>query len=231
MKILIISPCTATQKYRRLPNQLKPTDFQSSDPNHLPMRIKELSDYKAPAADMYKGRGHILLMDGLRSVREHNQSGKTTIDLHIISTGFGLINERKDIVPYNVPNGESDILCGSGREKLNANIKKLVKNYDLVFFLLGGKYVKALQLPIQGTDLVTQIFLLGKTDRKMIIELELPNYHCILAGEILRKQLHTTYNDMKGLVFKRLCKKIYNNGIQVFEDIKNDPQLILDIIQ
>ncbi len=91
MKILVISPCSATQKHGKIPNKLKLEDFRSTD--RLCSRIKELSDYKEPAAEMYEGKEHKLLMEGINGVKEHNGYGKVTIDWKIISTGFGLIDE------------------------------------------------------------------------------------------------------------------------------------------
>ena len=85
--------------------------------NHLPHRIEELNEYKESAISLYQGREHKLIRDGIESVRNTPNYGESTVDLNIISTGFGLICENKRIVPYEVSNKESHILKGNGSEK------------------------------------------------------------------------------------------------------------------
>ena len=230
MKILVISPCTVTQKHSKLPNKLRLADFQSLDRRHLPRRIEGLSEYKEPAAEMYKGREHKLLMEGIKSVREHNQYGKIAINWHIISTGYGLISECKDIVPYDVENSKSPILKDG--KKLNKNIEKIIKNFDLVFFLLGKKYVKALrllQLPFRVPETVVQIFVTYKRTKgySHLIPKNLPNCNVV---ELNFNEFKSGYT-AKGYVFKKLCEAACSQGFQVFKDVKDDPQLILDIVQ
>lgn len=223
MKILVISSCSSTQKHNKLPNRLGPEDFTSSD--RLVWRMKELSNYKEPAAEMYEGRGHEEIMKGLRKIRRCY--GREIVDLSIVSTGYGLINECCVIVPYDVPNSMSPILNGDGRVKLHQDVETLIKDYELVFFFLGEKYVRALQLPFEVPDSITQIFLLGDTHRKLIPDL--PNTRFVSAGEPLRDELNTTHTALKGVVFKKICERVCCDGLQVFEQIMGNPQLIPDI--
>ena len=200
MKILVISPCSARQKKESL-----------------------------SASELYTGSEHKLVMAGLGKVRKHAKYGDTTIDSYIVSTKHGLISEDYVVAPYNVCDSKNYILKGSGTKKLNEDIENLIKNFDLVFFLLGGDYVKALQLPFEVADSVTQIFLLGDTHRNLIPRL--PNIHFVPAGKPLADKLRATTRTLKGLMFKTLCEAACSQGFQVFEDVKQNPQRLIEIVQ
>ncbi|MXV76360.1 hypothetical protein F4Z99_19075 [Candidatus Poribacteria bacterium] len=225
MKMLVISPCSSTQKHSELPNRLEPADFTSSE--RLARRIKELDKYKEPAAEMYEGREHEEIMEGLRKIR--NCYGREVVDLSIISTGYGLIDECCTIVPYDVPNNTSPVLNGVGRGKLHQDVEKLIKDYDLVFFLLGETYVRALQLPFNVPDTVTQVFLIftRTTGYRSLIPECLQNCEAI---ELHAHEFRSGYT-AKGLVFKKLCEAACRDGFQVFEQVKQDPQRLLEIVR
>ena len=200
MKILVISPCSSTQKDRR-----------------------------APAIELYEGREHKKVRAGLREVRKHSQNAETTVDLYIISTKHGLIKEDRVIDPYDVPNNASPVLNGEGRSKLHQDVEKLIKDYDLVFFLLGATYIKALQLPFNVPDTVTQVFLIftrTKGYRNLI-----PKYlqNCEVV-ELHACEFKNGYI-AKGLVFRKLCEVTCRDGFGVFEQIQGDPQLLLEIVR
>ncbi len=201
MKILVISPCSESQ-------------------NKKPM----------PAAELYRGPEHQKIKAGLGEVRKHPQYGGITIKWYIISTKHGLVKDDKVLAPYNVPNSKSPIL--EDGKKLNEDISKLIKDYDLVFFVLGKAYVEALQLPFQDADSVTQIFLIyTKTEgyRHLIPE-NLPNSNCY-AVELKFDDGFRDIRRTKGSAFKRLCEAACHDGFEVFEKVKENPQLILDIVQ
>lgn len=225
MKILVITSCTSWKKYK-LANQLQPEDFLSDE--RLTARSAELKAFETSAAEMYTGQQHRHLMAGLKEVRKVH--GSTSVDLHIISAGYGLLAEDDLIVPYNVTFSglnNSDLLVDSKRLQLHERVETLIKSYELIFFLLGEKYVRALQLPFKVSDSVTQIFLLGDTHKKLIPDL--PNVHFVSAGEPLRDELNTTQTALKGLVFEKICGRVCRDGLQVFDKIMQKPQLIPDI--
>ena len=199
MKILVISPCSSTQNDRR-----------------------------APAIELYEGSEHNKVRAGLKKVRKQDQYGKTTVDLYIISTKHGLIKEDCVIDPYDVPNNISPVLNGEGRDKLHQDVGKLIKDYDLVFFLLGGTYVKALQPPFNDVpNAVTQVFLIftrTKGYRNLIPE-SLQNCEAV---ELHASEFRSGYT-AKGLVFNKLCEAVCSQGFQLFKEVKQDPQRLLEI--
>ncbi len=222
MPILVITSCTGRKKYKP-PNQLNYEDFAS--PERLQQRTAELKDFKVPATEMYTGQQHHYLRAGLEEVRKAYRSA--VIDLHIISAGYGLLAEDDVIVPYNVTFSglnKSDLLTRSNSLQLHKHVETLIAGYDLVFFLLGREYVQALQLPFEVPETVTQIFLLGTGYRKLIPDS--PNVHFVPTGSDLARELGVMGVALKGFVFKRLCDAVCCEGLQSFEKVRQNPQLI-----
>ena len=198
MKVLVITSCTSRKR-----------------------------DCEAPAAEMYTGAQHTLLMEGLKQVWK--VYGKQPIDLAIISAKYGLLSEHDVIVPYNVTfQGlkKKEILARSDRLQLHERTKALIERYDLIFFLLGKEYIQALRLPFEISATVTQIFLLGTGYRKLIPDS--PNTHFVPVGSDLARELGVMGIALKGHVFKQLCRVVCRDGFQVFEKIKQNPRQILD---
>lgn len=207
MKILVISSCTS----------------------------KKLN-HNAPAAKMYTGQQHTLLMEGIAQVR--TRYGQSSLDVAIISAEYGLLNENDVIAPYNVTFQKmktAEILERSHRLQLHERVAALIARYDVVFFLLGKKYVQALQLPFgksgakeQVPEKVTQIFLLGAGYRRFIPEA--PNVHFVPAGSALSRTLEVMGVALKGFVFKKVCEAVCREGLNLFEEIRQNPQIIRDIV-
>ena len=226
MKILVITSCTSRKKYKTA-SQLQPEDFIST--GRLEARSAELKSYEKSATDMYTGQQHLHLKAGLEQLRTYYK--EAVVNLHIISAGYGLLNESDNIVPYNATfKGlkPTELLTRSNSLQLHERVETLIAKYDLVLFLLGAEYVRALQLPFEVPDTVTQIFMIGTGSRKLIPDL--PNTHFVPTGESLRRNLQTTFTTLKGLVFERLCAYVCCEGLQVFEEIRRNPQRILDVV-
>lgn len=228
MRILVITSCTGRKKHKPL-NQFKYEDFASSE--RLRQRTAELKDYKDSAAEMYTGEQHRYLMAGLKRLRK--VYGQTVADLHIISAGYGLLSENDVIVPYNVTFQKlkkKEILERSNNLQIHEQVEALIEGYDLVFYLLGKEYVQALQLPFKIPDTVTQIFLAAPSWKDVFSKF-LPDVHVVCAGRDLADQIDgaTGYN-LKGLVFKGLCDAAYRDGLYVFEQIRRNPRLLIEIV-
>ena len=228
MKILVISSCTASQKHNKLPNRLAPTDFRSCD--RFARRSEELHKYKEPSAEMYEGTNHKLLMEGLMEVRGHNQYGKVTIDLYIISTGYGLICERDIIVPYNVES--KDAVWKRIPDFVYKKALDVINDYDLVFFLLG-KDVEALRLrqhPFPDRDMANWVFILAPSYFNKLPS-TLPSNRVVEAGNNLACELSGAYRyNLRGFIFQKLCAAVCREGFHVFEQIKENPQQLLEIV-
>ena len=243
MKILVLSPYTTGQKYKP-ENLLRGGDCNS--PKKLKARIKELSgynaegwyhesrDYTAPAGEMFTGPLNTQLREGLKQIREHDQYGETTLDLYFpwyfcrVDGKDYLVNENDIIVPFDTaPLHELEVL-EFGESGIPERMVALIENYDLVFSLLRQDDILSLQRVFEVERAVTLIFLLAKSHKHVVNE-NLPNLHVVETGSALQKSLRTTNWALKGVVLRRLCEAACRDGFHVFEQVKQDPQQLLEI--
>lgn len=207
-KILVITSCTGKKKFNP-PNKLFIDDFR--DINTLKQRESELEEYKCKAIDMYTGMQHINLVEGLNIIRDVFKD--IIIDVNIISAGYGLLKENDIVVPYEVTfNNMKSTELNEWSNYLNVHNDTIesMKGYDIVIFLLGGKYLKALQLPLENNENQRVIFLETKQE-------DATSFSYGLVG-------------LKGYLMKLLFKHITENGIEIFDDIYNNPKAITDIL-
>ena len=158
MKVLTITTCTAEQLHEPS-NLLQQRDFATT--GLLRMRSRRLEEFETPAAQMYRGNGHLHLMNGVTDLR--HTFGQGIVDVYIISPGYGLLNEHDPIVPYNYTfevQGQETIQQRSRRLRIHEKIECLLSSYDLVFFLLSAHYITACLLPFSVPN-STQIFLVA----------------------------------------------------------------------
>ena len=85
-------------------------------------------------------------------------------------------------------------------KKLHNEVKRKIKDYDLVIFLLSQKYVQALQLPFVVSESVSQLFIIYKHTKgySHLIPNDLPNCSFV---ELNSKDFKSRYI-AKGLVFQ-----------------------------
>ena len=233
MKILVITPCTATKKWDRQvdrADQLQPKDFDA--PGRLRLKSKKLKEYETPAAEMYTGDGHKRLMDGVRNLR--HTFGQGIVDVRIISPGYGLLSEKDLIVPYNydfkdLPNWK--IKPRSKKLEIHPKIECLLPRFDLAFFSLSEKYIKACLLPFVVQKSALQIFLIPEGAQEDI-PCPRPYIRAVCVGEQLNAQLDEGTNNFnrKEVVFERLCAKACERGLEVFEEVRKNPQLIIEMV-
>lgn len=245
MKILIFNSYTTGQKHK-LDNPLSAEDCSS--PDRLKSRIKELCgfneegwydksrDYRLPAAEMFTGPLYVQLREGLKQIREHEQYGKTAIDLFFpwyhcrVDGKMSPVGEKDIIVPFDTAPLHELAVLEFGENGVPERTVDLLESYDLVFSLLRQDDIKSLQRVFEVERATTLIFLLPKSQRKAV-NADLPNVHVVETGSALQKSLRTTNWALKGVVMRRLCEAACSQGFQVFEDVKQDPQRLIEIIQ
>ena len=102
-KILIVTSCTKDKMipplgpglHQLMPDQL----WDEQDDDRVTRNFGELEKYRVPAGQLYRGRQHLQLMQGVELLRQ--TFGYTVIDVKIISAGFGLVGEEQPLPPYN----------------------------------------------------------------------------------------------------------------------------------
>lgn len=227
MKTLIISSCTK-DKIHNVDNQLSKADFNNLD--LIAQKEKELEPFRTKAKDLYKGRQHSRVMEGIEHLR--GKFGRDVVDLAIISAGFGLLDEDDEIVPYNVTFSEmkkDEVVEWSNHLKINADTSALIQSYDLVFFLLGEEYLRSLCLPFLKTrDDQKLVFLASKASKKLI-----PDHHPYYFVEV-RHQDAKEFGEMsisiKGHLFKLLAQETVINGLQTLETVYHEPEQLLQLL-
>ncbi len=243
MKILILSPYTTGQK-QKPDNPLRGEDC--TPPEQLEARIQELCgynaegwyhesrDYSAPAGEMFTGPLNAQLREGLKQIREHDQYGETTLDLYFpwyfcrVDGKKSPVNETDIIVPFDTaPLHELEVL-EYGESGVPEQMASLIDTYDLAFSLLRQDDIQSLQRVFEVERPTTLIFLLAPSQKHVVNE-ALPNLHVVETGRSLQKSLRTTNWAMKGVVLRRLFDAACQDGFQVFEQVKQDPQKLIEI--
>lgn len=225
-RVLVITSCTGEKKFKP-ENQLIQDDFKELA--RFAAREEELKPYRLPAGQMYTGMQHLRLMEGVEILR--SAYGRDILDLYILSAGYGLINEEKEIVPYEVTfnnmNAE-EIKEWTRFLKINQSLSQKIKGYDLVFFLLGDKYLRALELPLEVNNNKRLLFLASKTSRKLIPK-EQP-YYFIEIGQAEAKSFSYGLVGLKGYLFKLLAQEIVKQGKEIIKKIYKNPYLFIDLL-
>ena len=228
MKILVLSSYTGKQKYQP-DNRITREDLRSRA--HYEQRIRELTDYGAPAGEMFTGPYAYAIREGLRQIRGHEQYSHTKIDQYFpsnyyrVDLGEDLVHENDIIVPFDVKP-----LSGTGninyRETdLSGRVQALIERYDLVFSLLKEYHFLPLEHLFRIQYKVPLILLVARSWKVSVPESRLV-YAADLVGQI---EGVSKYNH-QGAVFRKLCEVACREGFQVFEQVKQDPQRLIEIV-
>lgn len=170
MKIRIITSCTG-EKQHSPENQLTQSDFERL---HEPEQFRALEErsagYRTLAEDLYTGLQHARLMDGVKPFRE--RYGAASLDLWILSAGYGLIPGHREVVPYEctfqgMKAGEID--AWAEHLQIPQDARELFSEpADLVLVLLGDSYLRSLALDDSFEFAAPTLFFAGRTSRRRI---------------------------------------------------------------
>jgi hypothetical protein len=131
-----------------------------SDSARLAEREQELAQSQRPAASMYTGFQHVYLMHGIAALR--SAFGRDAVDLRILSAGYGLISGDRPICAYDVTfNDMSRTQARTWARQLGAPqaVREAASDADLAVFLLGSRYLDAIEPPIAAQGGQRLIFL------------------------------------------------------------------------
>jgi cytoplasmic iron level regulating protein YaaA (DUF328/UPF0246 family) len=170
LKINIITSCTG-EKLHSPDDKLKAEDFQViNDLETFRMKEGALNAYRTRAEEIYTGQQHIRLMKGVKLFRE--KFGEENLNLWILSAGYGLIEAKREVVPYECTfQGMKAAEVKRWSDHLNipeAAHRVLAGNADLTIVLLGDSYLKALQMDESFTFGAPTIFLASNGSQKLI---------------------------------------------------------------
>ncbi|WP_199328596.1 tRNA-guanine transglycosylase DpdA [Anabaena azotica] len=227
IRTLIITSCTG-EKRHQVSNQLTINDFK--EPSKINDRSEELSQFRQPAAQMYTGLQHLKVMDAVNTFRL--SLGQDAVSLKIISAGYGLISENKEIVPYSVTFNtmkSAEIDSWSSFLKLHDDFQAAISEYDLVFVLLGDKYLRALNLPVQTRPNQTLIFLCSNQSTKFI-DPGKAKYYVLPLSNSDASRFGCALVGLKGKLLEKISNEVAKRK-GVLEEIYHEPAMVSEIFK
>jgi hypothetical protein len=221
MRTLVITPCSA-RKYGDVPDPARREDL--IDPERRQQAEARLAAFARPAVEMYTGAHHRLVMDGVRVVWE--RWGRQVLDVAVLSGGYGLLRAEEVIIPYDASLAELDeagLVEWAAHLRVTERAAALVREYDLAFYLLSGRYLAVLGLPLDVPAAVQQIVLTGQEELALVPPA--PNLHPLLAAEgAAARRWHVKAPHVRGFLFGRLCRQVVQHGPVVLEWLYHHPQ-------
>lgn len=224
LNIFVLDSCTAKKRFKRLDITCDVIDKFGREKL---IKRDDLRNVVLPARDMYMGGQHLYTVKAveiLRSIPNVN-----CVDFYILSAGFGLLEERTLIPPYECTFGimkRKEIKYRSKKlhveEKLLQIFEK--KKYDFCFFLLGVKYLIAIEDVLnQLPNSSTYYFYTSRGGSKIIPQKA--GFNLIFANRFEAEKLEVSHFEIKGFLFYNLAKKLskYSNNI---ENILKDPNTV-----
>jgi hypothetical protein len=146
--MLVVTSCTGS-KAVSCAAPLTLDDFR--EPARLARREHDLAlqEVVRPAAEMYTGRQHLHVLDGVRTLRQ--RFGQTSVALGILSAGYGLLAESRPIAPYDASFNDmtrSEARAWARQLQVPEMTRGAMHGFPLVVFLLGSRYLDAIEPPI-----------------------------------------------------------------------------------
>jgi hypothetical protein len=221
MRTLVITPGSAGKR-AQAPQPVPAPDL--AGPERRRQVEERLVALAYPALDMYTSTHHRTVVEGVQEVWE--RWGQSALDLAILSAAFGLLDAEQSIVPYDVTFDEfteGELATWVEQLRLAERVQALVAQYDLVFYLLSGRFLAVLELPLEVPDTVQQI-VLTDTESMSLLPAS-PNLHGFVAdGSAAAQRWHVKASHVRGFLFKRLCRQVAWHGPIVLEWLRVFPQ-------
>lgn len=142
MRICVIGSCG---KKKSTQSEQQPTCKDLQSPEALDTWTKKLADLVIPARDMYTGNQNRELVKGVDKLRT---IPGFSVDLFIISAGFGFLSEDELVPPYECSFSlmkRSAIITRSKRLEIPTSFGQICqRTYDLMYLALGKNYLFSL---------------------------------------------------------------------------------------
>ncbi len=225
-RVLVITSCTG-EKQSKPENQLVLADFKNAD--RLQKREAELADFSTTAGTMYTGMQHLRLMEGVLQWR--GALGQNAVDLGILSAGYGLIEEDRLIVPYEVTfnSMKGHEVDGWARSLgLHDAFEKAIAPYDLIFLLLGENYLRSLILPVETRPDQTLVFLASNSSTRFIRALAAKIFILPLSNADAKRYRYGLVG-LKGFLFKRFAEAVCKDA-ELLKAVYEEPTVFQEVI-
>jgi queuine/archaeosine tRNA-ribosyltransferase len=163
---------------------------------------------------MYTGMQHLQIMEGVKILRSCSEN--LVVDVAILSAGYGLISEDKAIAPYSVTFNDmkaKDLDEWAKFLNIHSAFESKIAAYDLIFVLLGEKYLRSLSLPVLSHDRQTLIFLASYSSQKYIKEISAQTF-VLPLNNAEAKQYSYGLVGLKGYLFKQFAIAVTKDKAQ-----------------
>lgn len=220
LNIFVLGSCTAKKRYKRSDITCEVIDKLGRE------RLVERGDLKdmvLPARDMYLGGQHIYTVravDILRSI-----PSVKCVDFYILSAGFGLLEEYTLIPPYECTFGimnREEIRRRSRKLGIEKKLLQIFKEkaYDAGFFLLGVKYLFAIEEALKSfPDNTLYYFYVSRGGSRIVPRKE--NFVSLIVNKFKVKEFNVSRFEVKGFLFYNLAKKLSRKHNKIEELLKN----------
>ena len=207
MKIRIITSCTGEKKFSPS-NQLTQADFEHIHTQEtFSKREAELEQFRTPAGDLYTGQQHIRLLKGIGEFKS-KAGDESSIDLWIVSAGYGLVSADTELVPYECTfqsMSSSDIVRWADHLRIPTTIHELLcQPADLTIVILGDGYLRALALDEKTEFASPTLFLTSIVSQKRVKGKG--KFWTVPLSNIDAKRFHCGLVGLKGEVVKRFLR-------------------------
>jgi hypothetical protein len=155
-----------------------------------------------------------------------------SIDLKIVSAGYGLLDEETPIVPYEMT--FSGMKIRDLREwadflELPKKVVGSLSGYQLTFVLLGKEYIRAVAFPSGLETNGLCVFLTGKGALRYLPSG--PNIFRITLDNSDASRLGAGLVALKGRVFEILGEHAQSQGEKLLKEIKASPGILVEILR
>ncbi|MEB3160927.1 MAG: hypothetical protein VKL20_05660, partial [Synechocystis sp.] len=205
LRLLVVTSCTGEKRVKS-EKSLIWEDFQDLD--RLQARETDLQALAMPAATLYTGAQHLHVMAGVNLLRE--TFGTNYVDVKILSAGYGLIDEYREVVPYEVTFNDlklAELDRWSKTLNIREDFEKAIAEYDLIFVLLGERYLRALALPVVTKKEQTLIFFASGKSERYIPPLDGKVFKLVL-GNNEAQQFGCALVGLKGFLLERFSHNL-----------------------
>lgn len=230
MRIRIITSCTGEKRFS--PDMQLTREDLSLLWNESAFKYREdnLAEFQTAAEDLYTGQQHVRLMRGVREIRE--RLGPDSVELWILSAGYGLIPGNKEIVPYECTfqgMKSKELRAWAEHLRVASKARQVFETpADFTLVLLGDAYLRAIKLDESIEFKSPTLFLTSDKSRAyvkgnhggravVLANREAKRFSCGLVG-------------LKGELAKRLLARIAEEGEVFISDLFDPAHDVLTLL-
>lgn len=176
------------------------------------------------AIDLLTSKHDRQVAEGVRAVWE--RWGRQTLDLGVLLRSRGLVPAEDALTHPLERSGQAGAVRqveAAAHAAVRESVTAAVRSHELVLYLLSGQALAALSLPLPVPDRVQQIVLTD--DESLSLVPDEASLHAVVAdGPTAARRWHVKAEQVRGFLFRRVCRQIEHHGPAVLEWVCFQPQ-------